>query len=136
MRNLRRLAVVGVTAITLLVVSALGASATTIGSQALTTIENAFAATLQAAGLPFNPTAFQEDIVSGAHSLGEVFGHSVSSLARMIPPGPMHGKLVSSFARHMNPSNFNNPNSHHREGGEPRKVAPPTLPPQAEGHGG
>jgi hypothetical protein len=133
MRNMKRLAVVGVTATTLLVVSALGASATTVGAQTLTTIENGFAATLQAAGLTFSPAAFEAEFASGVL---HPFGQFVSSLARTIPPGPMHGKLVSSFARHMNPSNFNNSNSHHREGGEARKVSPPvTLPPQAEGHG-
>ncbi len=132
MPNLKRLAVAGVTATTIVVVSALGASATTVGAQALTTIENGFAATLQAAGLTFSPAAFEAEFASGVL---HPFGQFVSSLARTTPPGPMHGKLVSSFARHMNPSNFNNPNSHGREGGEQRKLSPPvTLPPQAQGH--
>jgi hypothetical protein len=116
MRKLKGFVVAGTTAVTLVVASALGASATSVGANVLKTIENDFASTLQAAGLPFNATAFETNIASGVHSIGELFGRAISSLARTIPPGPEHGKLISSFARHNNPSNFNNSNSHGRQG--------------------
>jgi len=116
MPNLKRVAVAGTTAVTILVASALGVSATSVGANVLKTIENDFASTLQAAGLTFNATSFETNIASGVHSIGQLFGRAISSLARTIPPGPNHGKLVSSFARHNNPSNFNNSNSHGREG--------------------
>jgi len=116
MRKLRGLVVAGTTAVTIVVASALGVSATPVGADVLKTIENDFATTLQAAGLTFNATAFETNIAAGAHSIGQLFGRAISSLARTIPPGPEHGKLISSFARHNNPSNFNNSRSHGREG--------------------
>ena len=129
MPNLKRLAVAGVTATTIVVVSALGASATSFGAQVLTTLESRFAAALQTTG--GSVAAFDADVASGVL---HPFGQFVSSLAHSIPPGPMHGKLVSSFARHMNPSNFNNPNSHGREGAENRHHHDnDALPPQAQG---
>jgi len=124
MPNLKRLTVAGVTATTLVAVSALGASATPVGAQFLTTLEARFAAALQTTGGAV--AAFDTDVASGVL---HPFGRSVSSFAHSIPPGPMHGKLVSSFARHMNPSNFNNPNSHGRH-----RHDHDTLPPQAQGH--
>lgn len=129
MPNLKRLAVAGVTATTLVAVSALGASATSVGAQFLTTLEARFAAALQTTGGLV--AALDTDVASGVI---HPFGQRVSSLARTTPPGPMHGKIVSSFARHMNPSNSNNPNSHGREGAENRHHNHDTLPPQAQGH--
>lgn len=129
MPNLKRLAVAGVTATTIVAVSALGASATGFGAQVLTSIGERFSAALQTTGGSL--AAFDADVASGVL---HPFGQFVSSLARNTPPGPMHGKIVSSFARHMNPSNFNNPNSHGREGAENRHHHhPQTLPPQAQG---
>jgi len=125
MPNLKRLAVAGTTAVTILVASALGVSATSVGANVLKTIENDFASTLQAAGLTFNPTAFETNIASGVHSIGQLFGRAISSLARTIPPGPNHGKLVSSFARANNPSNFNNSNSPGREGDKHQDASAP-----------
>jgi len=120
--------VAGTTAVTIVVVSALGVSATSVGAGVLKTIEDDFASTLQAAGLPFNATAFQSDIASGVHSIGQLFGRAISSLARTIPPGPNHGKLISSFARNNNPSNFNNSRSHGGEGDKHGNDNAPGLP--------
>jgi hypothetical protein len=143
MRKLKGLVVAGTTAVTVFVASALGVSATSVGADVLKTIENDFASTLQAAGLTFNATAFETNIASGVHSVGQLFGRAISSLARTIPPGPNHGKLISSFARHSNPSNFNNSKSHGREadqhpnGNAPGLPVPPNRPgvlPTPNGH--
>jgi hypothetical protein len=128
MRKLKGLVVAGTTAVTVVVASALGVSATSVGADVLKTIENDFASTLQAAGLTFNATAFETNIASGVHSVGQLFGRAISSLARTIPPGPEHGKLISSFARHNNPSNFNNSKSHGREGDQHPNGNAPGLP--------
>jgi hypothetical protein len=143
MRKLKGFVVAGTTAVTLVVASALGVSATSVGADVLKTIENDFASTLQAAGLTFNATAFETNIASGVHSVGQLFGRAISSLARTIPPGPEHGKLISSFARHNNPSNFNNSRSHGREGdkhgndpgtGPSAAASPPVVVPTPRGH--
>jgi hypothetical protein len=134
MHNLKRIAVAGTSAVTILVASALGVSATSVGADALKSIESDFASTLQAAGLTFSATAFETNIASGVHSIGQLFGRAISSLARTIPPGPEHGKLISSFARHNNPSNFNNPNSHGREGDKQRDSTTNPAVPTPTGH--
>jgi hypothetical protein len=41
---------------------------------------------------------------SAPTSLGHFFGKATSDLAHTTPPGPQHGRVVSSFARSSNPS--------------------------------
>ena len=44
--------------------------------------------------------------VSGQLSTGHLFGKATGTLARQVPAGPQHGKIISQFARNNNPSNF------------------------------
>ena len=55
-------------------------------------------------------TAAAAPTQSRAHNqTGHIFGIEISHLARAIPAGPEHGKLISSFAKSNNPHNFNHP---------------------------
>lgn len=107
MSLLRKGMVAGVSLCTALMLTAVGASASAGGSGALSRFEARLVSAMTAGGLNVNGSVFS----SGTSSLGHAFGMAISSLARSIPPGPMHGKLVSSYARHMNPSNFNGSHS-------------------------
>ncbi len=45
-------------------------------------------------------------------SLGHFFGKATSNLAHIVPAGPTHGKVISSFARSSNPSHTNGHRGH------------------------